>query len=86
MHFINNLLTYEKISVQFETDYFFNNSNLGVLSPYPTVVMEMKAHQKPSKQPIRNGRGNSVSLLHLSNIQATNPDTTDNNKHKATMG
>ena len=33
----------------------------GDLSPYPTVVMEMKDHQIPSHQPIRKLRGNSCN-------------------------
>ena len=33
--------------------------NYGRESTHPTVVMETKDHQNPSKQPIRKGRGNS---------------------------
>ena len=33
----------------------------------------MKAHQIPSNQPCRKGRGNSVSFRHVSVIQHTNP-------------
>ena len=28
-------------------------------SPYPTVVMEIKDHQNPSQDPLKNERGNS---------------------------
>jgi hypothetical protein len=30
---------------------------------YPTVVMEINAHQKPSQLPEKNLLGNSISLL-----------------------
>ena len=34
-------------------------NDLGARSPYPTVVIETKAHQKPSHDPLKNDAGNS---------------------------
>lgn len=47
----------------------------GVLSPYPTVVMDIKLHQHPSNQPIRKGLGNSSLLNHVSSIHVMNPES-----------
>ena len=49
----------------------------GTRSPYPTVVMVTKLHQKPSNQPMRNDLGN-MSLVHVSLIQQTKPAMTAN--------
>ena len=38
---------------------------------YPTVVMETKAHQKPSNGPRRKDLGNSRTLNHVSYVKKT---------------
>ena len=37
-----------------------------IIHTYPTVVMEIKAHQNPSKVPLRNPLGNSSVFIHVS--------------------
>ena len=36
--------------------------DLGARSPYPTVVMETKAHQNPSHEPLKKEQGNSFGF------------------------
>ena len=40
--------------------------NTNVIHTYPTVVMEIKAHQNPSKVPFRKPLGNSSVFIHVS--------------------
>ena len=47
---------------------------VGVLSPYPTVVIEMKLHQKPSNKPEMKERGNWSLLCHVSHNHMTKPE------------
>ena len=48
--------------------------DLGHLSPYPTVVIDMKLHHIPSNQPRKKVRGNSSWLPHVSVSQQMKPD------------
>lgn len=40
--------------------------DFGARSPYPTVVMETNAHQKPSHDPLKNELGNSSGFQYES--------------------
>jgi hypothetical protein len=48
--------------------------DLGARSPYPTVVMETKAHQKPSQDPRKKEEGNSSGFQYESSAHITMPD------------
>ena len=51
------------------TPSFWSNKKINqnyLQSPYPTVVIEIKDHQNPSQDPLKNERGNSSLFQYVS--------------------
>ena len=59
---------------------------IGVLSPYPPVVMEVELHHVPSNHPKKNEVESSSGLVFLSQSQAMKPAIDDIMVHNSSKG